>query len=157
MVKRPSRMKRDRWPCFRSMRRIRGNERNCEGMRHLRKVSPKTKLDLKSSPVDIRTGIMKPWKAKNNRSGRVKGRDQKVDDLKGTGREQKICRNGMGNKAMRSWFAIKQTELDGNRKLRRGQGQGGKKSRIDKIGRSCQDPLLRGKSIESEGVSNLPA
>jgi len=30
-------------------------------MRHLRKVSPKTKLDLKSSPVDVRIGITKPW------------------------------------------------------------------------------------------------
>jgi len=33
---------------------------------------------------------------------------------------------------MRSWFAIKQTELDGS-EAERGQGQGERKSRIDKL------------------------
>jgi len=110
-------MNRDRLSHFRSMRRIGGNEGNCKGMRHLREVVPNTKLDLKSSPVDIRIGITKPWKAKNNRSGRVKGRDKQIDNLKRTWRKEEIRRNGMGNKAMRSGFAIKQIELDGNQKL----------------------------------------
>jgi len=120
------------------MRQIRRNKRNCKGMRHLGKVSPKTKLDLKSSTVNIRIGITKPWKAKNDRSSRVKGCDQQVNDLKRTWRKQKICRNRMGNKAMRGEFAIKQTELDGNWKWRWGQGQCGKKSRIDKVRRSTR-------------------
>jgi len=69
------------------MRWNRRNERDCEGMGHLRKGSPMTKLDLKSSPIDIRVGILKPWKAKDYRSGRMKHCDQQIDDLKTIGRE----------------------------------------------------------------------
>jgi len=56
-------------------------------MGHLRKGSPMMKLDLKSSPIDIRIGISKPWKAEDYRSGRVKCRDQQIDNLKTIGRE----------------------------------------------------------------------
>jgi len=53
----------------------------------------------------------------------------------------------MGNKAMGSGFAIKQTELDGNQKLRWGQGQGGKKNRINKIGGSTRINKGRNKRV----------
>jgi len=56
-------------------------------MGHLRKVSPIMKLDLKSSPIDIRVGISKPQEAKNYRSGRVECHDQQIDNLKAIGRE----------------------------------------------------------------------